>query len=105
MINELHPGDHLDHYRIDSLVATSGMSTIFRGTDLRTSRIVAIKIPHFEMECNPVFFDRFHREADIGRKLDHPGIVKVVAAEDPSRVYMAMEWVDGHPLREYIDEQ
>ena len=36
MINELHPGDQLDHYRVESLVASSGMSTIFRGTDLRT---------------------------------------------------------------------
>jgi eukaryotic-like serine/threonine-protein kinase len=105
MINELHPGDQLDHYRIETLVTTSGMSTIFRATDLRADRIVAIKVPHFEMECNPVFFDRFHREADIGRKLDHPGVVKVLALEDPSRVYMAMEWVDGRPLRELLDEQ
>jgi len=104
-MNELHPGDLLDQYRVESLVVSSGMSTIFRGTDLRTGRAVALKIPHFEMECNPVFFDRFHREADIGRKLDHPGIVKVLPAEDPSRVYMAMEWVEGRPLRALLDEQ
>lgn len=105
MINELHPGDRLDHYRVESLVASSGMSTIFRGVDVRTGQIVALKIPHFEMECNPLFFDRFHREAEIGRKLDHPGVVKVLPAGDPSRVYMAMEWVEGRPLRALLDEE
>ena len=104
MLNELHPGDVLDHYRVESLVASSGMSTIFRATDLRTGRAVALKVPHFEMECNPIFFDRFHREADIGRKLDHPGVVKVLPADDSSRVYMAMEWVEGRPLRALLDE-
>ena len=34
----VHPGDQLDHYRIESLVARSGMASIFRGTDLRTGR-------------------------------------------------------------------
>ena len=63
----VHPGDQLDHYRIDSLVARSGMASIFRGMDLRDGRDVAIKVPHPEMESDPVLFDRFHREQDIGQ--------------------------------------
>jgi serine/threonine protein kinase len=105
MMDSPRPGDHLDHYRIDSLVARSGMARIFRGTDLRTGRPVAIKIPHFEMECDPIFFDRFQREAEIGRELDHPGVVRVLADRAPSRVYMAMEWVEGRCLRLLLDEQ
>jgi len=50
----LHPGDQLDHYRIDSLIARSGMASIFRATDLNTERTVAIKVPHPEMECDPL---------------------------------------------------
>ena len=42
----LHPGEQLDHYRIEGLVARSGMASIFRATDMRTGREVAIKIPH-----------------------------------------------------------
>ncbi len=61
----LRPGEMLDHYRIDSMVATSGMATIYRATDLTTERTVAIKLPHFEMENDPVFFDRFKREEAI----------------------------------------
>jgi serine/threonine-protein kinase len=45
----LHPGDQLDHYRIDALVARSGMASIFRATDLNNGRPVAIKIPHPEV--------------------------------------------------------
>jgi eukaryotic-like serine/threonine-protein kinase len=101
----VHPGDRLDQYRIDSVVARSGMASIFRGTDMRTGRPVAIKVPHPEMECDPVLFDRFRREEQIGIKLDHPGVLKVWASEDRSQVYMVMEWVEGRLLRQVLAEQ
>jgi serine/threonine protein kinase len=103
-MNSLHPGDQLDHYRIESLVARSGMATIYRGTDTRTGRAVAIKIPHVEMEGDPIFFDRFKREEEIGQKLDHPGIVKVLNDEERSRRYMVLEWEDGRLLRQVLNE-
>ena len=71
----IHPGDQLDHYRLESIVATSGMSTVFRATDLDTGQQVAIKVPHPEMESDPVMFDRFKREQDIGTQMDHPGVM------------------------------
>src|SRR5271170_275088 len=108
----LHPGDQLDRYRIEGLVARSGMASIFRATDLRNGRQVAIKIPHPEMEADPVLFDRFQREAEIGQKLDHPGVMKVIKprpptsdSDDPSRVYMVLEWVDGRLLRKILSEE
>jgi serine/threonine-protein kinase len=101
----LHPGDQLDHYRIESLVARSGMASIFRATDMRNGRQVAIKIPHPEMEADPVLFERFEREAEIGEKLEHPGVMKVFPDADRSRVYMVMEWVDGRLLRVVLHEQ
>ncbi|MGA3326080.1 MAG: serine/threonine-protein kinase [Terriglobia bacterium] len=101
----LHPGEMLDHYRIDSIVATSGMATIFRATDLTTGRTVAIKLPHFEMESDPVFFDRFKREEAIGTTLSHPGIIKVFAEKNRSRLYMVLEWVEGRLLRQVLNEQ
>jgi len=81
------------------------MASIFRGTDLRNGRQVAIKVPHPEVESDPALFDRFHREEEIGKTLDHPGVMKVFADEDRSRVYMVMEWVDGTLLRKILDEQ
>jgi serine/threonine-protein kinase len=104
-MSSLHPGDQLDHYRIDSLVARSGMASIFRGTDLRNGRQVAIKVPHPEVESDPALYDRFRREEEIGKTLDHPGVMKVFVDDDRSQVYMVMEWVEGRLLRKLLDEQ
>jgi len=105
MMRAPQPGDRIGRYRIDSLVTQGGMASVFRGTDERTGKPVAIKIPHPQYEMDVVFFDRFHREANIGRKLDHPGVVKVLPAEDDGRVCMIMEWVEGRPLRNILDEE
>ena len=101
----LHPGSQLDHYRMENLVARSGMASIYRATDLQNERSVAIKIPHPEVEADPLFYDRFKREEEIGKKLDHPGVMKVYGDDDRSRVYMVMEWVDGRLLRQILIEQ
>jgi serine/threonine-protein kinase len=104
-MTSLHTGDKLDHYRIENLAARSGMASIFRATDEHTGKTVAIKIPHPEMEADPVFYDRFKREQEIGEKLDHPGVMKVFPNRDHSQFYMAMEWVDGRLLRQILNEQ
>ncbi len=100
----LHVGDQLDHYRIEGVAARSGMASIFRATDLDNGRTVAIKIPHPEVESDPALFDRFRREEEIGRMMDHPGVMKVFADADRSQVYMVMEWVDGVLLRKILSE-
>jgi eukaryotic-like serine/threonine-protein kinase len=104
-MSEFQPGDQLDHYRIEGVAARSGMATIFRGTDLRDGRAVAIKVPHPEMEADPALFDRFKREEEIGKKLNHPGVVKVLNDEKRSRRYMVLEWVDGRLLRQILNEE
>lgn len=105
MMRDPQSGDRIGRYRIDSLVTQGGMASVFRGTDERTGKPVAIKIPHAQYEMDVLFYDRFQREADIGRKLDHPGAVKVLPAEDDGRVCMIMEWVEGRPLRNILDEE
>jgi serine/threonine-protein kinase len=101
----LHSGDTLDHYRIENLVARSGMASIFRATDLRTGQPVALKIPHPEMEADIVLFDRFQREQVIGQKLDHPSVMRVLTDDHHSQIYMVMEWVEGRLLREILRER
>jgi serine/threonine-protein kinase len=104
-MNPLQVGDLLDHYRIDELVARGGMATLYRATDLETRAQVAIKVPHPEAEADVLFFDRFQREAEIGRELDHPGVVRVLPKERQSRIYMAMQWAEGRLLREILSSE
>ena len=101
----LETGQVLDHFRIDAPVAESGMASIFRATDLRDGKQVALKVPHFAMESDPALFDRFQREEAIGIALDHPNVMRIYPVDDRSRVYMAMEWVDGKLLRQVMFEE
>ena len=100
----LEAGDTLDHYRLDETVARGGMATLFKATDLRDGRRVAIKVPHEEMEADPILVERFRREQEIGREIDHPGVVKTYDGEERSRLYMVIEWVDGKLLRNVLNE-
>jgi serine/threonine protein kinase len=104
-MNQLSPGDQVDDYKIESVVASGGMASIFRANDLRTGQPVALKVPHPQAECDPVFFDRFNREAEIGKKLDHPAVVKVLHHDRRKRLYMVTEWADGRLLREILAEE
>ena len=101
----LETGDTLDHYRLDATVAHSGMSTLYRATDLRDGRQVAVKVPHPEMEANPILVERFKREREIGQELDHPGVVKTYDDEERSRLYMVIVWVEGRLLRTVLNEE
>ena len=103
-LDSVEAGTQIDSYRIDAPVARSGMASIFRATDLRNNRVVALKIPHPDMEADPILFDRFKREAAIGEKLNHPTVMRVFADEKRSRIYMVMEWCEGRLLREILDE-
>src|SRR5437764_2244962 len=95
-------GERLDQYQLDDLLARSGMASIFRATDTETGQAVALKIPHPQLESDVVFFERFKREEEMGQRLDHPNVVKVLKPRDKSRMYIAMEYVDGRSLRSII---
>jgi len=101
----MNPGDQLDHYRIESVASHGSTSDVYKGTDLRTNQSVAIKVPHPEMEGDPTFLERFHREQEIGRTLAHPGINRVIADGHQSRFYIVSEWFVGRTLREILTKQ
>ena len=100
----IESGSQIDAYRIEEPIARSGMASIFRAVDTRDNRVVALKIPHPDMEADPILFDRFKREADIGEKLDHPMVMRVYGGEKRSRIYMVMEWCEGRLLRTILGE-
>jgi serine/threonine-protein kinase len=105
VMTTLEAGDTLDHYRLDATVSRSGMSTLFKATDLCNGRLVAVKVPHAELEADLILLERFKREQQIGQELDHPGVVKTYDGEERSQVYMVIEWVDGRLLRSILNQE
>ena len=103
-LDTIETGSQIDSYRIEAPVARSGMASIFRAVDTRDNRVVALKIPHPDMEADPILFDRFQREAAIGEKLNHPMVMRVYGGEKRSRIYMVMEWCEGKLLRQILHE-
>jgi eukaryotic-like serine/threonine-protein kinase len=102
-MREVNVGETLDQYQLTDLLARSGMASIFKAVDTVSGKTVALKIPHPQFESDVVFFERFRREEEIGQKLDHPNIVKVLKPLSKSRMYIAMEYVDGRSLRAIMD--
>jgi eukaryotic-like serine/threonine-protein kinase len=105
LTEQLEAGQQFEHFRIEAFVVRTGMTTIYRATDLRTGQLVAIKIPHPELECDPVFYSRFQREIAIGKKLKHPGVVQTVDSSDMDQLCIVMEWVNGRFLREILTKE
>jgi eukaryotic-like serine/threonine-protein kinase len=103
-LNTLNIGDQIDSYRIEAPVSRTRIATVYRATDLRDGRTVALKVPDPDMETDPFLLERFRRAAEIGEKLGHHGVMRVFTEIERSRVYMVMEWCNGRPLRQIMGE-
>jgi serine/threonine protein phosphatase PrpC/predicted Ser/Thr protein kinase len=102
---EVQPGQTLDNrFLIDSVVTRSGMASIYKGKDITTGEIVAIKIPYMQLESDPASFARFQREAEIGKVLNHPNILRFIQVPDQTRPYIVMEYLEGKPLSQVMNE-
>jgi serine/threonine-protein kinase len=92
-------GSELAGYRIDGLIGRGGMGVVYRGTDLRLGRSVAIKLIAAERAGEPGMRERFEREARLMAAIDHPNVVPVYAAgEDDGCLYLVMRYVAGTDL-------
>jgi serine/threonine protein kinase len=106
MMREVSAGDKLDQYQLSDLIARSGMASIFKAEDrLNGGATVAIKVPYLQFESDVVFYSRFQREEEVGRRLEHPNIIKVLTPRHKSRMYIAMEFVDGISLRAIMRDE
>jgi serine/threonine-protein kinase len=99
-------------YRVDRLLARGGMSSVYRGTDTRLDRPVAIKIMDPRFADDRSFVDRFVREARSAAQLHHPNVVAVhdqgfdvAPGSETGLAFLVMELVDGGTLRELLTQQ
>lgn len=93
-------------YRVDSVLARGGMSTVYRGRDTRLDRDVAIKVMDPHLTADPAFVARFEREARAAAQLHHPAVVSVHdQGVDGDQVYLVMELIDGGNLRDLLNQR
>lgn len=100
----LQIGDQFDQFQIQEHMASGGMSDIYRAYDLVNHRDVVIKIPDQSMLGDPAQFERFQRELEVMRTLNHPAIVKGLGSGKYNRIpYLVTELVKGQSLRQLIE--
>jgi serine/threonine protein kinase, bacterial len=93
-------------YRVDGMIATGGMSTVYRGLDVRLDRPVALKVMDARYSSDQQFLTRFQREARAVARLKGPGLVAVYdQGFDGRHPFLVMELVEGGTLRELLRER
>jgi len=91
-------------YRVDDVLGRGGMATVYLARDDELDRPVAIKLLAGHLADDPIFRDRFVREARLAAGLSHPNIVQIYdAGEDDGNPYIVMEYVEGRSLSEQFD--
>ena len=101
---DLSMGRLLDgRYAVTGRIAHGGMATVYRATDTRLDREVALKVMHAELARDEEFVRRFVGEAKSVARLSHQNVVAVFdqGADGPS-LYLAMEYVPGRTLKELL---
>lgn len=90
-------------YRVGARVARGGMATVYEALDTRLDRVVALKVMHGGLGDDNDFASKFVGEARAAARLSHPNVVAVFdQGADDGTLFLAMEYVPGHTLREAI---
>ena len=93
-------------YRVEASIATGGMSTVYRGHDIRLDRPVALKVMDARYANDTQFLTRFQMEARAVARLKDPGLVAIYdQGHDGPRPFLVMELVEGGTLRELLRER
>ncbi len=97
----------LEQFRIDALIGTGGMGTVYRARQTTVGRDVAVKVLRIELARDENAVLRFEREARLATSLDHPNLVQVFLSGRLSdgRIYIVMELLEGRSLADELDEQ
>ena len=96
----LTQGQRLGHYRIDGTIGQGGMGTVYRATDMRLDREVAIKVLPAEVTADLERRQRFRQEALLAAAFNHPNIATVHdVGEQDGVTFIVMELVSGESLR------
>jgi eukaryotic-like serine/threonine-protein kinase len=90
-------------YELEELSGSGGMSRVYRARDRQLGRLVAIKVLHERYADDPVYVERFRREAQAVARLSHPNIVTIIdRGESDGSQYIVFEHVEGEDLKQLV---
>src|SRR5437867_2541592 len=99
----MNPPDLGDRYRLHERLGRGGMAEVYRATDLRNGRTVALKLLLDPYNDDARAVRRFEQEARTAAALRHPNVVTIYdAGALEGHRYIAMELVEGEDLRAYL---
>jgi serine/threonine protein kinase len=94
------PGANVGPYRIIEKLGQGGMATVYKAYHAALDRDVAIKVLHPAFKEDPQFLERFHREAKVVAKLEHPNIIPIYDfSEHELQPYLVMKFIHGETLK------
>ena len=102
-MTDLTLGQMLGGYRLDEVAGRGGMGVVYRATQVRLERVVALKVIAPELASDPAFRERFQREARLLASVDDPNVVPVYEADEAEdQLFLSMRWIDGGDLADEI---
>ena len=98
-------GNIIDDYKIISVLKSGTRSHLYRVECQKTQKDYILKAPSKNFENDPVYLEGFIREQWVGRRLDHPGLMKVLPGRENSDfLYLICELIRGYDLRDWMGE-
>src|SRR4051812_21671369 len=102
-MREFAPGEVFAGHRIEGVAGQGGMGVVYRATDLRLKRTVALKLIAPRFAEDPEFRRRFEQESELAASIRHPNVITIYSAgEAEGSLYITMELVEGTDLKEVI---
>jgi serine/threonine protein kinase len=99
-------GSQISGYTIEEQIGRGGMAVVYRASDKRLNRHVALKILAPELASDAGYRQRFHREMRAAAAVDHQNIVPVFdAGESDGALFIAMRYVDGQDVRTMLESE
>ncbi len=101
-MSENHLGRTIAGYRLVRHIGEGGTATVYRAEHPERGT-AAVKVLRPRLAQDPVAVKRFHREAEFGKRVSHPKIIRTLDnGEDNGIHYLALEWAEGEPLANFV---